>query len=461
MRLKGSSNMAAAVLLVLVLCVVITLLSSRHYFKWDVTATKEHTLSEKTLQVLKTIREPVVINAFVQEEQAEARKVKRLLGAYRYHAPGITFELIDPDRNPAMANRYKVKALNTLVLEGYGSTQTVKIPDEEGVTNALIRLSKGQIVKVYTLSGHGERPFKGSDPESLSRLQEDLSRENLEFHDLNLMKTDVPGDASLVMAAAPVKPLFKEEIESLRNYLHRGGNLVIFLEPFIDAGLEGFLKEHGIIISADVILDKMSRVMGGDYLMPMVVNYGVHEITRDFRFPCFFPMARSVETAQEKNKDIKAMALAFTSTNAWAETDQKTLREGKAGFDGQDRRGPISLAVIAELQPPPAKDEGRKAGEAGPRQNSPGKGRLVVFGDVDFVSNKFLNLSGNEDFISNTINYLVGRQDLLTIQKEQRPAQTLMLTRRQGQVLFWVPVVFIPLLVLAAGMVVWNRRRSR
>ncbi|MBN1102480.1 MAG: GldG family protein, partial [Deltaproteobacteria bacterium] len=337
LRLKGSSNMAAAVLLVLVLCVAITLLSNRHYFKWDVTAHKEHSLSEKTLQVLKTIREPVAIKAFVQEGQGGAGKVKRLLGAYRYHAPGITFELIDPDRNPAMANRFNVKALNTLIVEGYGSTQTVKVPDEEGVTNALIRLSKGRIVKVYTLSGHGERPFKGSDPESLSRLREDLGRENFEFHDLNLIKTDIPEDASLVMVAAPVKPLFKEEIESLRNHLHKGGNLVIFLEPFIDAGLEGFLKEHGVIISPDVIVDKMSRVMGGDYLMPMVVNYGGHEITRDFRFPCFFPMARSVETAQEKNKDIKVMALAFTSTDSWAETDQKTLKEGRAGFDGEDR----------------------------------------------------------------------------------------------------------------------------
>ncbi|MBN1104525.1 MAG: ABC transporter, partial [Deltaproteobacteria bacterium] len=93
--------------------------------------------------------------------------------------------------------------------------------------------------------------------------------------------------------------------------------------------------------------------------------------------------------------------------------------------------------------------------------NSPGKGKLVVFGNVDFVSNKFLHLSGNGDLIGNTVNYLAGRQDLLTIQKEQRPSQTLMLTRRQGQVLFWVPVVLIPLLVLVTGIVVWSRRRAR
>jgi len=39
-RLKASSNMTAAILLILVLAVVITLLSNRHYFRWDLTASE-------------------------------------------------------------------------------------------------------------------------------------------------------------------------------------------------------------------------------------------------------------------------------------------------------------------------------------------------------------------------------------------------------------------------------------
>ena len=40
-RLKASSNMTAAILLILVLAVVITFLSDRHYFRWDLTASGE------------------------------------------------------------------------------------------------------------------------------------------------------------------------------------------------------------------------------------------------------------------------------------------------------------------------------------------------------------------------------------------------------------------------------------
>ncbi|HYQ60375.1 MAG TPA: hypothetical protein VEP29_04955, partial [Desulfatiglandales bacterium] len=64
-RLKASSNMTVAILLLLVLAVVVSLLSDRHYFRWDLTASGEHTLSDQTLQALKTIEEPVKVIAFV------------------------------------------------------------------------------------------------------------------------------------------------------------------------------------------------------------------------------------------------------------------------------------------------------------------------------------------------------------------------------------------------------------
>jgi ABC-type uncharacterized transport system involved in gliding motility auxiliary subunit len=85
----------------------------------------------------------------------------------------------------------------------------------------------------------------------------------------------------------------------------------------------------------------------------------------------------------------------------------------------------------------------------------------VVFGDADFASNKFITLAGNNDLLTNTINYLVGRKDLITIAKKERPTDHVMLTRNQGLLLFWVPVVLIPLLVIVLGVVVWRRRRSR
>ena len=456
-RLKASSNMTVAVLLVLVLAVVITLLSQRHYIRWDLTASGEHTLSAVTLQTLKTIREPVKAIAFVKEPSEEASDLKKLLAAYQYHLKQMSFELVDPDRNPALTRQYDVKALNTVILEGFGRSQTVETPGEESLTNALVRLSKGRTEKVYWIMGHGERPFKSTDPESLSTIHKNLSGQSFDFEELNLAQKDIPSDAAMVVVAAPEKPLFPEEVASLKRFLNKGGSLLIFLEPYQDGGLKDFLKEYGVVIASDIVVDKMSRVMGGDFLLPMIVTYGDHPITRNFRLLSFFSLARSVEVDKDvKKKGLTLTNLAFTSQESWSEMDREALNQGKARLDPEDRQGPISLAVIVELDPKEAKGE-----ESKEEDKRTGEGKLAVFGDADFASNKFVSLAGNSELLTNTINYLAGRKDLITIPEKVRPAEHLMLSRNQGLLLFWIPVVVIPLLVIVLGVVAWRKRRSR
>ena len=456
-RLKASSNMTVAILLILVLAVVITLLSQRHYFRWDLTASGEHTLSDNTLQALKTIREPLKAIAFVKEPSEEASNVKKLLAAYQYHLKEMSFDLVDPDRNPALTRQYNVRTLNTVILEGFGRSQAVKTPDEQNLTNALVRLSKDRAEKVYWVTGHGERPFKSTDPESLATIHQNLSSQNYEFEELNLAQKDIPSDAALVVVAGPEKTLFPEEVTSLKRFLNKGGSLLVFLEPYQDGGMKDFLREYGLVISSDIVVDKMSRVMGGDFLLPMIVTYGDHEITRNFRLLSFFSLARSVEVDKNvKKKGLTLTNLALTSQESWSETDREALNQGKARLDGEDRQGPISLAVIVELSPKEASAE-----ESKEEDKITGEGKLVVFGDVDFASNKFVSLAGNSELITNTMNYLVGRKDLITIPEKERPADHLMLSRNQGLLLFWVPVVVIPLLVIVLGVVVWRKRRSR
>lgn len=456
-RLKASSNMTVAILLILVLAVAVTLLSDRHYFRWDVTASGEHTLSDKTLQALKTIQEPVKAIAFVKEPSEEASNVKKLLASYEYHLKGLSFEMVDPDRNPALTRQYDIKALNTVILEGFGQSQTVKTPDEESLTNALVRLSKGRTEKVYWVMGHGERPFKSTAPESLASIHQNLSNQNYEFEELTLAQKDIPSDAALVVVAAPEKNLFPEEVASLKRFLNKGGSLLIFLEPYQDGGLKEFLREYGVVMSSDMVVDKMSRVMGGDFLLPMIVTYGNHEITRNFRLLSFFSLARSVEVDKGvKKKGLTLTNLALTSQESWSETDRDALNQGKARLDAEDRQGPLSLAVIVELDPKEAK------GEEGKEEDKiTGEGKLAVFGDADFASNKFVSLAGNSELMINTMNYLVGRKDLITIPEKERPADHLMLSRNQGLMLFWIPVVVIPLLVIVLGVAVWRKRRSR
>jgi ABC-type uncharacterized transport system involved in gliding motility auxiliary subunit len=366
---------------------------------------------------------------------------------------------VDPERNPSEARQYDVKAINTFILQKRDRSQTVKVADEQSITNALVRLMDDKTLKVYWLTGHGERVFDQARPESLSMLRDSLQEQNMDFVSLNLTQSELPSDAAMVVLAGPQKPLFPEEVSNLRAYLHQGGRLLVFLEPFTGGEMGQFLQDHGIRIVDDIIVDKFSRAMGGDYLLPMVANYGLHAITEDFQLTCLFYMARSVEVDPEQPDGISVTALAYTSAESWSETDRVSLDAGEVQLNEGDRKGPICLASIAELEPPHSQ-ESPNGGETASAPGN-GKGILVVFGDVDFASNRFFQLAGNSDLIRNTINYLVGREDLILIQKEPRPVQPLMLSRFQGRIIFWITVVFMPLAVLVLGIVSWYRRRSR
>jgi hypothetical protein len=209
-------------------------------------------------------------------------------------------------------------------------------------------------------------------------------------------------------------------------------------------------------------VDKLSRVMGGDFLLPMVADYGAHALTRDFQLTSLFYVARSVEASGKKPDHMTVTSLAKTSPNSWAERDRQSLDAGEVQFDERDRQGPLSLASIVELRPPVTKGESEKGeGKKEAGNAITGKGKMVVFGDVDFASNRLFVQAGNGDFIVNAINFLVGREDLITIKKKHKPIEPLMLSRTQGKVIFWVPVVVMPLTILIIGFLVWNRRRSR
>ena len=79
---------------------------------------------------------------------------------------------------------------------------------------------------------------------------------------IDLKKQDVPEDAAMVIISNPKSDFERgaegtgvtSEIERLRDYLNRGGNLMITLDPYVKklAVLESFIAEHGISFSTSV-----------------------------------------------------------------------------------------------------------------------------------------------------------------------------------------------------------------
>jgi ABC-type uncharacterized transport system involved in gliding motility auxiliary subunit len=250
------------------------------------------------------------------------------------------------------------------------------------------------------------------------------------------------------------------------------------VDPETAPGLKSFLTEYGIQLEDDLIVDTVSRLMGGDYFMPIVSEYEYHEITSEFRYATFFPFARSVSVAEEKPDGISANILAKTSTNSWSE---RQLTDLEATFDkDKDKEGPISIAAVVTVEPKEEekeepkeeketkeeeKEETKAEKEAEEKQTEEAakikqEGRLAVFGDSDFATNRYFNFSGNGNFFLNTVNWLTEEADLISIQPKTSSPRTIHMTATQGRILFFVSLIILPLIVLVTGISVWVRRRS-
>ena len=446
---------------------VLAALMGRHYsVRFDLTESKRYSISDQSQKIVKALKDDINIKGFYQETDPNSMKTRDLLKTYQYHSNKINYESVDPDRKPDLAKHYQVRTYGTLVLEGFGKTQTVTTADEETITNAILKLIQEQDRVVYFLSGHGERDISNFDKDGYSTAKAAIERENFQVKGLNLLvDPKVPDAAALVVIAYPQKPLLKTELGALEQYLERNGRVMILLEPFSDGGLGNFLKDHGIIISPDIVVDTMSRVFGASYLIPVITEYGFHKITDGFNIACFFPTARSVGSAEDTSDKLNLTELALSSAYSWSDTTFRLGQQSPPEFDeSKDRKGPINVVVMADISTK-AKQAGKDSDQQTTDKTSEttevgGQAQLLVFGDSDFASNNYFNLQGNSDFFLNSINYMAQQENLISIERPKTAGTPFFLSPSQERLLFWVGLLLMPMVVLASGIAVFRLRRK-
>jgi ABC-type uncharacterized transport system involved in gliding motility auxiliary subunit len=155
----------------------------------------------------------------------------------------------------------------------------------------------------------------------------------------------------------------------------------------------------------------------------------------------------------------------MTSTESWAETDLKALHERHTAFEpDSDRRGPISIAAVATITPDKKDTNAGNSESSEPSEQeksaTPRAARLVVFGDSEFANNNLLPVQGNGNLFLNTVSWLAEEEDLIAIRPRKGGGSgPVMLTAAQAPLIFWLPVVLLPLGVLGSGAVVFVRRK--
>ncbi|MBU8922496.1 MAG: GldG family protein [Bacteroidales bacterium] len=433
-------------------------LSKRHSLRIDTTSNNRFSLSLQTTKVLGNLKDNVKFTCFFREGVPEKTVVFDLLSEYRSCTPKISFRFVDPDQDPITANRYDLKNYNNIYIESGERIDLLESWSEQRVTNSIRAVLSPEKKMIYFTTGHGERSIEDGEPSGLSSLSEALRMENFGIADfLPLGSEEVPHDCKLLVIAGPKNDFLKPERNLIFDYLTSGGNVLLLLDPIVDIPyIASIASAFGIGIGDDIIIDKFGKTLAGNYLTPVVNQYGKHPITDQFRLFSFFPQARSVNVRESLPDAVTVTILGKTDEEAYAETSIDTLLDiGKTQYEAPDDiPGPISLIASGEMELPPAPGD--------TLSDTPSKiTRVVVFGDSDFTANGNIRLSGNRDLILNTINWLAEEEDLISIRPADRLNQPVLLSSRQGLVVFWLSVIGFPALFALAGLFVTLRiRRS-
>jgi ABC-type uncharacterized transport system involved in gliding motility auxiliary subunit len=439
-------------------------LATRYHVRWDWSEEQVHSLSDQSEKVLAGLdREVQVVALF---SPLDAPPIRALLERYEYASDRFeVVEFADPNARPDLLQRYEItpeRLGRGLVRVALGD-EVVEVSDvtEENVTNAMVKLSRTTEKTVYFLEGHNERAIEGaaaSEKNGFSRAADALRNENYNVAKLLLAAHgEVPGDADVVIAGGPTRPLLRQEREALGRYLARGGAFLVLVDPRAKTDLVEDVEEWGVEVGDDIVVDRQLAVFGRA-TTPFAGSYATdHEITKDFRETTLFHLVRSVSAKPDAASAITE--IVFTGEDSWAERDlDRFFSEGAAELGEEDRRGPVPIAVAGsvDLREEVTPEEGA-AVEAAEGDRT---GRLVVFGDADFASNEMIDAYLNRDLFVNSVNWLLGDVGAIAVRPNRSRASRFQPTADEFQRIRLLSLFVLPEALAILGVFTWWSRRQ-
>jgi ABC-type uncharacterized transport system involved in gliding motility auxiliary subunit len=436
------TNTTILSVVVIAILVLVNFVGFRHHKRFDLTTEKLYTLSDQTKQVVGGLQKDVTIvrfdkspNAALDDQMAEYTSLSRHL----------KFQNIDPQQKPEVAQQYGATRMGDVILASGPRKEHLETgaTSEEDITGAIIKVTQDKVKTVCFVTGHGEKSLTDDGEDGYSHLDAGLKKENYVTRTLNLVSENgVASDCSVVVVAGPTQQFFPQEAEMLDKYLAGTGKALILVDPQTDPKLGEIFQAWNTNVGDNVVIDAsgMGRLLGAGPAIPLVTTFGQSPITRNFtNVMVFFPLARTVSTADKSKTDPQIVELLKTSPQSFTVPN---LKQGQNELTFNPKTaGPLSLGVAAS------------------RKAEGGEARLVVIGNSAFAANPYVGLQKNGDLFYNTIDWLVQDENLISIRPKSQTNRRVTLTEGQASALRWLDLFFLPGIVIFSGVYIWWKRR--
>ena len=473
--INGTKTIILVLVLIAVFLAVNTVMHNLNLAPLDFTQEGLYTLTDESKERVKDIDKDVNIYFIGYTDENSNLDL-----AKQYHNANerINAEAIDINNRPDLAEKYGIESgTQGIIVECGDRSQVLTEADlytydtstyeqisiaEEKLTSAILSVTTDEVPKVYFLEGYSDFSLT----KNMYYLSMYLSNEVNEIDTLDVLATgSVPDDCDTLVITTPSKDFDDVATKAITDYINRGGNILWFNAAVVQnqdfPNVNSILAMYGIDpFSTGIIRETdTDRMLTGspDLIIP---ELQYTDVTKDLynTTGVIFVNATKININEDnlETQNVSETDLALTSDGAYFRTDFN-IGENSA-VDGEETG---SFVVGAELDKT-IKEANEETGEQAVTS------KLVIYGENYFITDYQLSqnsqygaiqLGYNRDLVLNSIAYLVDRPEDITARKD---TGTVTYTATQEQDLIIRIVIFaVPLIIVLAGIIVWQVRRRK
>ncbi|MDR6783512.1 ABC-2 type transport system permease protein [Pedobacter africanus] len=304
--------------------------------------------------------------------------------------PEEVSKMIDPKAENGrlfLQMKYKGRKINLRTFE-----DDVFWPDESQIDDALKRLIAEKAPKIYFLSGNlersiyktGEREYSTISTEKRNRIS--LINHAFDVDTLSLERHNIPEDIAALVIADPKVILGELTLAKIRQYIDKGGNLMICGEPGKQYVLNPLLKQLGVQLMKGTLVE-LSKNETPDKVIPYITEAAA-SLAEENNLLALKDAIRRKDTEDDSLKiympGVTGLSYAaqggFTISPILKTTAQKTwLKAGTLVLD--------SVPPVFSVAEGDSKEPSFVTGIQLTRQVNNKQQRIIVCGDADFTSN--------------------------------------------------------------------------
>lgn len=441
--------------------------------KYDMSALDLYSIGEESEAVINSVDEDVTFFLVAQRGNENAA-IEELLDRYAAMNSHISVKTADPVTNPTFIEQYTTQALSqnsVIAVSGrrsyavdYSEIYTTTYSDEElynyyyygqmpsgtpyfngelCFTTALDYVTRDDLPKAYTLTGHGETALSET---YLSYI----TAENIETDSLSILTLDsLPSDASAVIINVPISDISSDEAQKLISYMDEGGNLILITGALTFnsekmPNLASVAKKAGLESVDGIVIEtgRNNYMMYQHYLLPNLGSTSKEPLSLLSSSNTYVLANAAHGIVSDGSTNVTPLLATTSGAYVKADLNSESLEKAEGDIEGMVY---IGAAVTLEAD--------------GTRNDS---GKFVWYSSPalsDESADSWVS-GGNSGVFMATVGWMCENKINLSIMAKQMQVEALTVTAAQSALWSVIVVFIVPLAVFALGFVVWWRRRK-